>query len=122
MQHLVDHLSSLELVDLFDDEVLPVLSLPAYFLLNGACAWAHRQMVLNHLPWYTREIRRSPSEHVGVLLEEGSELAFLLAGKRGADDDAASCIAVEWHLLGELRLTLHPRLARGRPHAGHLPG
>ena len=120
MQHLADHLSSLELVELLDDEVLPVLSLPAYFLLNGACAWAHRQMVLNHLPWYTRKIRRSPSEHVGVLLEEGSELAFLLAGKR--DDDAAGCVAVEWHLLGELGLTLYPRLARGRPHAGRLLG
>ena len=96
---------------LLDDEVLPVLSLPAHFLLNGARARGHRQMVLNHLPWYTGEIRRFPSEHVGVLLEEGGELAFLFAGKRGTDGDAAGCIAMEWHPLGELMLTHHLLLA-----------
>jgi hypothetical protein len=41
VQNFPDDLGLLELSDLIDDEVLPVLALAADFLLDGACAWAH---------------------------------------------------------------------------------
>jgi hypothetical protein len=34
-------------------------------------------MVLNHLPGDPRHLRRLPSEHVGICLEEGDEREFL---------------------------------------------
>jgi hypothetical protein len=44
-------------MDLFDDEVLPILGLASYLLLDGARARAHFQMMLNHLSGDSGKIR-----------------------------------------------------------------
>ena len=67
MQYLPDDVGSLQLLDLFDDEVMSFLGLAACFLLDGASVWSHCQLVLNHLPGDPGKLGWFPREHIGVL-------------------------------------------------------
>ena len=72
VQHLSDHPSLLQLVDLLDSEVVSVLRMPAHLLLDGARIRARREVMLNHLPLapqgdqmiFKRTHQHSPKESV----------------------------------------------------------
>ena len=59
-----NHPRCLQLQDLLLDEVLTFLRLAASLLLDGVRTGTYRQMVLDHLPWNPRKLRRFPREHV----------------------------------------------------------
>ena len=95
MQHLPYNLCLHEFTNFLTDKVLPVLCLPANFLLHGAGAEAHRQMVLDHLPRDPGKVRRFLGEHVRVFPEEGDERAFLFCRKVGADGDRVAPVITQ---------------------------
>ena len=70
-------LGLLQLVHLFDNEVLSVLSLTAHLLLDWSRVGAHGQVMLDDFSWDSQEIRRFLGEHICVLLEEPHEIRFL---------------------------------------------
>ena len=72
--------------------VLLFFALLAHHLLHGQGLRVDRQLVLDHLPWYAREIRWFPSERIGILSEEGNDRAFLLVGKARANGDRVATV------------------------------
>jgi hypothetical protein len=77
VQHFPDDLGLYQLLDFFDDEVLSVLGLTTYLLLDGARARTHRQVMLNHLLGNPGEIGWFLSKHIKILPKEGDDRAFL---------------------------------------------
>jgi hypothetical protein len=75
--NLLDKASMQQLLDLLTDEVLSLHVLSLWLLAHRLGDRVELQMVLNHLPRDPRHLRRLPSEHVGICLEEGDEREFL---------------------------------------------
>jgi hypothetical protein len=68
-----------QLFDFFMNEVLPLNGLLPGPLLDRSGVGVDLQMVLNHLPRDPRHLRRLPSKHVDISLENGDESEFLFA-------------------------------------------
>jgi hypothetical protein len=75
--NLFDEADIQQLPDLLSYEVLPLNGLSLRLLTHRFGVRVDLQMVLDHLPGYSRHLRRIPCEHVGICLEEGDECEFL---------------------------------------------
>ena len=84
MEDFTDEAGGEELVHLRPNELLALRCLTAHLLPDGPRIGVHGKVVLDHLPWDSRHVRRLPRKHVGVSLEEGDERAFLFGGQVAA--------------------------------------
>ena len=77
MEYLSGETGFEKLVELFSYGLFSIWCKSPQFLLYWLGIGSHHEFVLNHLPGYPRHVGRLPSEHVGIIAEEGAEREFL---------------------------------------------
>jgi hypothetical protein len=82
-----------QLFDFFTDEVLPLNGLLSRPLLDRSGVGVDLQIVINHLPRDPRHLRRLPSKHVDISLEEGDEYEFLFDVQITRDTSSLSSLS-----------------------------
>ena len=77
MKYFSDEASFEKFVEFFSYGLFPVWCKSPQSLLYWLGIGSYHEFVLNHLPGDPRHVGRLPSEHVGIVAEEGDEREFL---------------------------------------------